>query len=66
MREMETRLQITSDEEIHIRYYNLLASAPHNKKHFTRNSLLKRQPYQPERENQKKCSYKMKDICIQS
>ena len=38
-----------SDEEIRIRYYNLLALAPHNKKHCTQNSLLKRQPYQPER-----------------
>ena len=57
MREMETRLQVTSDEEMCIRYYNLLALAPHNKKLFTQNSLLKRQPYQPECESQKKCSY---------
>ena len=49
MREMETQLQVASDEEIRIRYYNLLALAPHNKKHCTQNSLLKRQPYQPER-----------------
>lgn len=65
MREMETRLQVTSDEEMCIRYYNLLALAPHNKKLFTqilfsKDSLINLNARAGEE------MYMMKDTCIQS